>query len=66
MKLSELAKRIEKHYGKPMDIEWAIDQDLVSQETCSWFKLVQKQFGVQKNGNTELKETETQDQLKVL
>ncbi len=27
-KLAELAKRIEKHYGKPMDIEWAIDQDL--------------------------------------
>jgi pyruvate,water dikinase len=28
MTLAELAKRIEKHYGKPMDIEWAIDQDL--------------------------------------
>ena len=28
MALAELAKRIEKHYGKPMDIEWAIDQDL--------------------------------------
>jgi len=26
--LAELAKRIEAHYGKPMDIEWAIDQDL--------------------------------------
>jgi pyruvate,water dikinase len=26
--LAELAIRIEKHYGKPMDIEWAIDQDL--------------------------------------
>ncbi len=26
--LAEIAKRIEKHYGKPMDIEWAIDQDL--------------------------------------
>jgi pyruvate, water dikinase len=26
--LAELAKRIEKHYNKPMDIEWAIDQDL--------------------------------------
>lgn len=26
--LAELAKRIEKHYKKPMDIEWAIDQDL--------------------------------------
>jgi len=28
MALAELAKRIEKHYDKPMDIEWAIDQDL--------------------------------------
>ncbi len=28
LKLAEIAKRIEKHYGKPMDIEWAIDQDL--------------------------------------
>ncbi len=26
--LAALANRIEKHYGKPMDIEWAIDQDL--------------------------------------
>jgi len=26
--LAELAKRIESHYKKPMDIEWAIDQDL--------------------------------------
>jgi pyruvate, water dikinase len=26
--LAELAKKIENHYGKPMDIEWAIDQDL--------------------------------------
>ena len=26
--LAEFGKRIEKHYGKPMDIEWAIDQDL--------------------------------------
>jgi pyruvate,water dikinase len=28
MVLAELGTRIEKHYGKPMDIEWAIDQDL--------------------------------------
>ena len=28
MALAELAMKIEKHYGKPMDIEWAIDQDL--------------------------------------
>ena len=28
LKLAEIAKLIEKHYGKAMDIEWAIDQDL--------------------------------------
>ncbi len=27
-KLAELAKRIESHYGKPQDIEWAIDGDI--------------------------------------
>jgi len=27
-KLAELAIRIEKHYGRPQDIEWAIDRDL--------------------------------------
>ncbi|HDM27030.1 MAG TPA: phosphoenolpyruvate synthase, partial [Candidatus Bathyarchaeota archaeon] len=28
IKLAELAKRIEQHYGRPQDIEWAIDRDL--------------------------------------
>ncbi|HLE74698.1 MAG TPA: phosphoenolpyruvate synthase [Candidatus Bathyarchaeia archaeon] len=28
LKIAELAKRIEQHYGKPQDIEWAIDQDI--------------------------------------
>jgi pyruvate,water dikinase len=28
LKLAELAKLIEQHYGKAMDIEWAIDKDL--------------------------------------
>jgi pyruvate,water dikinase len=28
IKLTELAKRIEQHYGKAQDIEWAIDSDL--------------------------------------
>lgn len=27
-KLAELAKRIEQHYKKPQDIEWAIDRDM--------------------------------------
>ena len=30
LRLAELAKRIEKHYGKPQDIEWAIDRDVSS------------------------------------
>jgi pyruvate,water dikinase len=28
LKLAELAKHIEQHYGKPQDIEWAIDRDI--------------------------------------
>ena len=28
LKLAELAKRIEQHYGKTQDIEWAIDRDI--------------------------------------
>jgi pyruvate,water dikinase len=28
LRLAELAKRIEQHYGKAQDIEWAIDKDL--------------------------------------
>ncbi len=26
--LTRLARRIEKHYGRPMDVEWAVDEDL--------------------------------------
>jgi len=28
LKISELARIIEQHYGKPQDIEWAIDRDI--------------------------------------
>ena len=28
LKLAELAKKIEEHYGTPQDIEWAIDRDM--------------------------------------
>jgi len=31
--LMEIAKNIEKHYGRPMDIEWAIDQDFTFPES---------------------------------
>lgn len=27
IKLAQVGKKIEKHYGRPMDIEWAIDKD---------------------------------------
>jgi pyruvate,water dikinase len=26
--LAGMGKQIEKHYGRPMDIEWAVDKDL--------------------------------------
>jgi pyruvate, water dikinase len=26
MRLREIARRIERHYGRPQDIEWAIDR----------------------------------------
>ncbi len=32
-KLMEVAKSIEKHYGGPMDIEWAIDEDFAFPES---------------------------------
>jgi pyruvate,water dikinase len=28
--LAWMAKRIEQHYGRPMDIEWAVDKDLAA------------------------------------
>jgi len=28
LRLAELALKIEQHYGRPMDIEWAVDRDL--------------------------------------
>jgi len=30
MRLAEIGRKIELHYGKPMDIEWAIDKDLMA------------------------------------
>lgn len=32
IELAEMAKRIEAHYGRPMDIEWAIDADIKKPE----------------------------------
>jgi pyruvate, water dikinase len=28
VQLAWMAKKIEQHYGRPMDIEWAIDKDM--------------------------------------
>ncbi len=65
-KLSELAKRIEKHYGKPMDIEWAIDQDLSFPDNMM---LVQARpetiFGTKNLEGTKMEETKAQEQLKI-
>jgi pyruvate,water dikinase len=65
-KLAELAKRIEKHYGKPMDIEWAIDQDLTFPENMM---LVQARpetvFGTKTTEATKMEENKAQD-LKVI
>jgi pyruvate,water dikinase len=61
-KLSELAKRIEKHYGKPMDIEWAIDQDLSYPENMM---LVQARpetvFGTKTTEASKMEENRAQD-----
>jgi len=65
-KLTELAKRIEKHYGKPMDIEWAIDQDLSFPENMM---LVQARpetvFGSKTAEATKMEENKSKD-LKVI
>ncbi len=66
MTLAELAKRIEKHYAKPMDIEWAIDQDLSYPENMM---LVQARpetiFGTKTMEVTKMEENQSKD-LKVI
>lgn len=66
-KLAELAKRIEKHYGKPMDIEWAIDGDLDFPENMM---LVQARpetiFGTKNLEGPKMEETKAQEQLKIV
>jgi len=65
MMLAELAKRIEKHYAKPMDIEWAIDQDLSYPENMM---LVQARpetiFGIKTMEAAKMEENQSKD-LKV-
>ncbi len=66
MMLAELAKRIEKHYAKPMDIEWAIDQDLSYPENMM---LVQARpetiFGTKTTEAVKMEENQSKD-LKVI
>ncbi|MDR1993026.1 MAG: phosphoenolpyruvate synthase [Nitrososphaerota archaeon] len=60
--LAELAVRIENHYGKPMDIEWAIDQDLPYPKSMM---LVQARpetvFGIKNPEELKMAEIKTQD-----
>ena len=67
MMLAELAKRIEKHYGKPMDIEWAIDQDLPYPENMF---IVQARpetvFGSKTMEAPKMEENKAQETLKVI
>jgi pyruvate,water dikinase len=67
LKLAELANRIEKHYGKPMDIEWAIDQDLAYPQNMF---IVQARpetvFGTKTTEASKMEETKSQEQLKVV
>ncbi len=67
LKLAQLAKQIEKHYGKPMDIEWAIDQDLPYPENMF---IVQARpetiFGTKEMEAPKMDDTRAQEQLKVI
>ena len=65
--LTELAKRIEKHYNKPMDIEWAIDQDLSFPQNML---IVQARpetvWGSKTVEAPKMEESKAQEQLKVI
>jgi len=67
LKLAELANRIEKHYRKPMDIEWAIDGDLSYPENMM---LVQARpetvFGLKTMEVPKMEEKNDQESLKVV
>lgn len=64
--LAVLAKRIEKHYGKPMDIEWAIDQDLPYPENVFIVQARPETVWSSKPMETPIKEQNVQEQLKVV
>jgi pyruvate, water dikinase len=64
--LSELAKKIEKHYGKPMDIEWAIDQDLSYPENINLVQARPETVFGQKIEETKMEDTKVQESLKIV
>jgi len=64
--LSELAKRIEKHYGKPMDIEWAIDLDLSYPENINLVQARPETVWGKQLEAPEMDETKPQEVLKIV
>jgi len=63
--LAKLAKRIEGHYGKPMDIEWAIDQDLSFPQNMFIVQARPETVWGSKTMETPVKEQNVQEALKV-
>lgn len=64
--LAELAKKIEKHYGKPMDIEWAIDQDLPYPENINLVQARPETVFGQKIEAPKMEETKAHEALKIV
>ena len=64
--LAELARKIEKHYGKPMDIEWAIDQDLSYPENINLVQARPETVFGQKIEATQMEETKAHEALKIV
>ncbi|HSQ48683.1 MAG TPA: phosphoenolpyruvate synthase [Candidatus Deferrimicrobiaceae bacterium] len=64
--LAELAKKIEKHYGKPMDIEWAIDQDLPYPENINLVQARPETVFGQKIEAPKMEETKSHEALKIV
>ncbi|UCB60040.1 MAG: phosphoenolpyruvate synthase [Candidatus Bathyarchaeota archaeon] len=62
-KLVELGKKIHKHYGKPQDVEWAIDRDLKFPESVFIVQSRPETVWSVKEKTEETKETTTPKQL---
>jgi len=65
LKLAEIAKRIERHYGKAMDIEWAIDQDLSFPQNMFIVQARPETVWSAKPMETKVEEKKPEEQLKV-